>query len=210
MFYENDIFIIEVPTPNGVSIENLIFFLNLESRKLAQDFCVMNILRHKKIHIFLLEREYYYEIARAYFFNEVLPPNCIAFSIPYSKIFVMAYHAVCQQYTETEYYKVVLHECIHIFQYLATGIKPSSAIWLYEAIACFLAKQDSATIYIIPTWEQIKDDFYNTPGCYYVAYKLGKYLFKNYIFRDVLTLCTNVQRCEQIISAIFHDLFFIK
>ncbi len=72
--------------------------------------------------------------------NEV--DQIIAFSCDINNIFVLEYRDINSWYSLNAYDAVILHECIHSFQAYYSIIPPRQYIWLYESVACYLAKQN--------------------------------------------------------------------
>lgn len=104
---------------------------------------------------------------------------------------------------------MILHEIVHVLQRIATRVPPEQFIWLYEAVACYLAEQ-SAEISQSGnpvSWDTVKQNFYTVPGCYGIAYHLGKALLSGCPPGDVIARCSDVPRCETICAETYAGLF---
>ena len=107
--------------------------------------------------------------------------QAIAFAYDINNILVLEYKAVNDRYSLNEYYAVILHECIHAFQAYFSMISPEKYIWLYESVACYLAKQNkSFSEKNRVSWEKFTNDFYSSDDCYCLAYNFGKTIFKRF------------------------------
>lgn len=105
----------------------------------------------------------------------------IAFSSDINNIFVLEYGDVNSWYSLNAYDAVILHECIHAFQAYYSMISPRQYIWLYESVACYLAKQNKVfdKKNRVP-WDTFTNDFYRINDCYGLAYNFGEAIFKQF------------------------------
>lgn len=107
--------------------------------------------------------------------------QAIAFTCNINNIFVLEYKAVNDGYSLYAYDAVILHECIHAFQAYFSRISPGKYIWLYEAVACYLAGQSKKLNEKNRVlWESFTNDFYSSSNCYGLAYNFGEAIFKQF------------------------------
>lgn len=105
----------------------------------------------------------------------------IAFACDINNIFVLEYNVVNDWYSSNGYDAVILHECIHVFQAYFSMISPRKYIWLYESVACYLAKQNkSFNEKNRVSWKDFTNDFYSNCDCYGLAYNFGEAIFKRF------------------------------
>lgn len=105
----------------------------------------------------------------------------IAFTCDVNNIFVLEYRYVNSRYSLNAYDAVIVHECIHAFQAYFSMILPRQYVWLYESVACYLAKQKK--LYDGKkeiSWETFTNDFYSINDCYGLAYNFGEGIFKHF------------------------------
>lgn len=110
----------------------------------------------------------------------------ISFTCNANQIFILNYKSIRHIYSFSEYTRFIIHECIHVFQLYYSMIPPSKCIWLYEAVACYLAKQKKIfkpNKYI--NWNEFVNKFYHIENCYALAYNYG-YLTFNFFGSDIL------------------------
>lgn len=130
-----------------------------------------------KIHI-CNESEFKYIKEKSYM-NQ--PDYVVAFTCNVNQIYVLDYRNVSSWYSLNAYNAVIVHECIHAFQTYYSMISPRQYEWLYESVACYLAKQK--TSYDGKngvTWEVFTSDFYRINDCYGLAYNFGREIFKRF------------------------------
>lgn len=185
MNYENDIFILSSTIENDYY--NIISILEDNGKRMAKWFGFLELPQELKIHIFIEELEILKEIKKRLSIN--IPSYSIAFTANANKIYVSNYECLNHSITKIDYNKLILHECIHIFQMYFSRILPSKYVWLYETIACLLSEQDNACMPESEvSWNMFTKDFYNIKGCYGLAYKYGVKIFQNYSYEEVLNL----------------------
>lgn len=73
--------------------------------------------------------------------NIDVPDFVIAFTCKINNIFILEYRNINRWYSLNAYNAVIVHECIHAFQTYFSMIPPKQYVWLYESVACYLAKQ---------------------------------------------------------------------
>lgn len=194
MIHENKIFKLEYSgerLPDG-------FYELLDTQLLyiANQFGFEYLPHEYKIHISLLEKEAFIKEKNKYLAHDI-SFDCVAFST--YKVYVISYSAVSNQYSIEDYFRLIMHECIHVLQFYATKIPYKSAIWLYEAIASYLSGQSHAEKKIsLPDWNQLLNDFYRCNNCYNAAYEIGKCLFRKYPISQVMDICSDISKAEEI------------
>lgn len=105
----------------------------------------------------------------------------IAFTRDVNNIFVLEYRDINSCISSNAYDSIILHECIHAFQAYFSMISPRQYIWLYESVACYLAKQNKVfDEKNRVSWETFTNDFYRIRDCYGLAYNFGKAIFKQF------------------------------
>lgn len=107
--------------------------------------------------------------------------SVIAFSCDVNKIFVLEYRDLNSSYSLNAYDAVIVHESIHAFQAYFSMIPPKQYVWLYESVACYLAKQKkSYDGKSGVSWDAFINNFYTINDCYGLAYNFGKASFKRF------------------------------
>ena len=108
-----------------------------------------------------------------------VPDGSVAISSGANKVFIISYPDLKEQYSENGYLSLVVHECAHLFQLLFSQVNTTEYTWLYETVACYLARQEAK---VLPTrkieWESFTTSFYGVENCYALAYLFGKMLFQ--------------------------------
>lgn len=131
----------------------------------------------------------------------------IAFTCDINNIFVLEYNAVNDWYSSNAYDAVILHECIHVFQAYFSMISPRKYIWLYESVACYLAKQNkSFNEKNRASWEDFTNNFYSNCDCYGLAYNFGEAIFKRF-GNEILRLIKRPEECMIELMEIYNSKF---
>ncbi len=113
--------------------------------------------------------------------NIDVPDFVIAFTCKINNIFILEYRNINRWYSLNAYNAVIVHECIHAFQTYFSMIPPKQYVWLYESVACYLAKQKKAYNRKNKVlWETFTNDFYKINDCYSLAYNFGGEIFKQF------------------------------
>lgn len=114
------------------------------------------------------------------------------------QIHVLEYSFLDEHFTIEMYQKVLLHECIHMLQLYFTKVPFKEHIWLYESTACYMSKQEiNVNPSSVPEWSSILNNFYSCQNCYFWAYEIGKYLFKNHTKQQILEICKNPKMARE-------------
>lgn len=204
MIYETDMFRITY-MENDIK-EKAIDALITKSLRLALLFEISHLPLERKISINIMDKNIFKQ-QKSFYLGKSASPEVVAFST--ERIHVVSYRALCDRYTCEEYHKVILHEVVHVVQQLATKVPPEKNVWLYEAVACYLAGQRTE----IPQrgvplpWDVVKQDFYAVPRCYSIAYHLGKSLLSGCLSGGIVALCSDVSRCDKICAEAYASLF---
>lgn len=195
MLFETDLFQLKYEV--GQIPTNLLFTIEKEVKRVAAVFGIGHLVPAEKIRISVLDRNSF-DIEIGLHFGKDARPDIVAFFA--DQIYVISYASIFQNYSLDSYIRVILHECTHALQKIATGVPPREAVWLYEAVACFLAGQvrESAEENCNFIWEELKSDFYSVQDCYDAAYWLGKELLGGQTQGPVAALCSDLPRCEAI------------
>lgn len=192
MEYQNAVFCLKYD--GGADYQWLRTCLDTKCIAAAHLFGIKWLPEDLKIKITLLDNKKFYEQVKIYC-AEIMDKEYCAFST--YEIFALDYEEVCQRYSPKQYSMIILHECIHVAQLYYSGVLPNKAIWFYEALAAGIAEQKARKPDIWVKWEEIKNHFYRVPGCYYIAYHLGKYLLRNFQWKEILEFCKNPEICEK-------------
>lgn len=131
--------------------------------------------------------------------------NCFAYTD--SHVHVLSYQHLKGKVNRTDYLKMIRHECIHVLQHLSSRIAPREQTWLYESVACVIAKQYRNTPLNPPTWFNFTRHFYAVPECYAVAYHFGKAMLKAYSLKDLIDLSKRKKECLQLSRKIYKSTF---
>ena len=119
-------------------------------------------------------------------FSKNFSKHTISFTYNANQIFIMNYKCLRHMYSFSEYIRFIIHECIHVFQLYFSMIPPSKCIWLYEAVACYLAKQKKIfKSNKCINWDEFVNEFYYIDNCYALAYNYG-YLIFDFFGSDIL------------------------
>lgn len=131
--------------------------------------------------------------------------DCLAFST--SCIYVLSYQQLYSNVRRTHYLKAIRHECIHLLQHLTSKVPPHEMIWLYESVACTIAKQHQRFPINPPTWVNFTRNFYANTDCYSTAYHFGKALLEIYPLCDLIALSVRKKDCLQASRRIYKMTF---
>lgn len=132
-----------------------------------------------KIKIYICSEEEFKQKKEELHMN--VPDYVVAFTCKINKIFIVEYKNIDCWYSLNVYNSVIVHECIHVFQTYFSMMSPKQYAWLYESVACYLAKQKK--IYNRKNkilWETFTNDFYRINDCYGLAYNFGVEIFKQF------------------------------
>jgi len=204
MTYETDIYQI-ICGKEDIS-DALFCPLSARAKNLALLFGISSLPSCDRIRIDIMGRKRF-EIEKGLHFGKNASPEIVSFST--ERVCVVSYHAISNQYAPEEYRRVILHELVHVLQWITTRIPPERNVWLYEAAACYLAGQtaDISRIKDAAPWEMVKRSFYAIPGCYAIAYHLGAALLSDCAPGEVAALCSDASRCEAICAEVYASLF---
>ena len=177
-----------------------------QTRRLALLFGISCLPLDCKICIDIMDRNFF-EQQKSIFIGKNASSEIVAFSAV--RICVVSYCALRDKYTLDEYCKVILHEAVHVLQQITTRVPLEQNVWLYEAVACYLAGQtaESPQMEKAMPWDTVKQDFYAVPRCYGIAFHLGKALLSDCPPSDIVALCSDVPRCEKICAKAYATLF---
>lgn len=188
MYLENDVFILH----STESVGECDYLLKTEENieKIAEWFGFVSFPNELKIHIYIEKPEIFKIIKEKYRLS--IPSSSIAFTVEVNKIYITMYECLSHLMTQIDYAKLIIHECTHVLQMYYCKIDPSKYIWLYESMACFIAKQYSTCeLPLNICWSKFVNDFYNIDGCYSLAYKYGSKMFQYYSDKEILKLLKN-------------------
>lgn len=204
MTYETDIYRIICGEEDAA--DALFCPLAAQARRLALLFGISRLPPDDKIRIDILEWKPF-EREKGLHFGKSAGPEIVAFST--DRVCAVSYRAVRDRYTMEGYRRVILHEFVHILQWIATRVPPRQNVWLYEAAACYLAGQTADVSHIGNTvsWDAVRQNFYATPGCYSVAYHLGAALLSGCAPGEAASRCSDVPHCEAVCAEAYTSLF---
>ena len=204
MTYETDVYRIICEEEDAA--DALFCPLRAQVERLALLFGIPSLPPDCRIRVDILGREAF-EPEKSLRFGKSAGPEIVAFSTEH--ICAASYRAVRGRYTPEAYRKVILHELVHVLQWISTRVPPEQNIWLYEAAACYLAGQaaDVPPMGDAVPWDAVRRNFYATPGCYSVAYHLGSALLSGCAPGQAAALCSDVPRCEAVCAEAYARLF---
>lgn len=140
------------------------------------------------IKIYICQEEEFLKKARLYIEDS---SQVIAFTCDVNKIYVLEYECINDRYSINEYEALIIHECTHVFQAYFSMLPPEQYVWLYETVACYLAKQEKTyTGRNRVLWDDFVNDFYKIDECYGLAYIFGKEIF-NCFGEEILNVLKN-------------------
>lgn len=115
----------------------------------------------------------------------------VAFTCDANRIYVLSYANIKDRYSLRSYIGFIVHECVHVLYAYFSRLPFNRYAWLYESIACYLAKQEKTYSFneFVP-WERFTDNFYIINECYALAYNYGRLLF-DYFGEDILNALKN-------------------
>lgn len=180
--------------------------LAAQAERIALLFGIPGLPPDCRIRIDILGREAF-EREKSLRFGKSAGPEIVAFST--GRVRAASYRAVLGRYTPEEYRGVILHELVHVLQWISTRVPPERNVWLYEAAACYLAGQaaDVPPVGDAVPWDAVRRDFYGAPGCYGIAYHLGSALLSGCPPGGAAALCSDVPRCETVCAKAYAGLF---
>lgn len=156
-----------------------------------------------KIQIEFIEECFFEKLIESFSFDNTT--NIVAVTCNVNRVFIKQYECIKRGFSIESYIAVIVHECVHIFQYYYSMIPQAQYVWFYEAIACYLAGQNKKYCQDRNcSWERFTSDFYSTPNCYELAYELGKALF-NRCRNDVLDIIKEPSKYENIIKKMYNE-----
>lgn len=204
MTYESDVY--RIICGDEDAADALFCPLAAQAERLALLFGISHFPPDRKVRIDILDQELF-ERAKGLHFGKSAGPEIVAFST--ERVYAVSYHAVCSQYTPEEYRRVILHEFVHVLQWIATRVPPDQHVWLYEAAACYLAGQTADVPYIenVIPWDMVKQNFYAAPGCYSIAYHLGAALLSSCAPGEAVARCSDVPHCAAVCAEAYANLF---
>ena len=194
MTYESNIFLLHTCSEDS-SVAFLTRQLDNSGTAIAKKFGITCLPRGSKIEIHIIGLSQFSEMKNM-LFKSCNTNDIVAFSA--ESVYALSYPEIAMHYTIDSFCKVILHECIHAIQLMTTKVPTSHAVWLYEAVACYLSEQYQAfpKEEPIPTWRNVKNDFYSINHCYALAYLIGKMLIKQNDSADIVSLLSDLPRCE--------------
>lgn len=186
MEFENDIYMLS--SVEAYSFNKIVPLLEKEGIKIAKWFGFSCFPCELKIHIYIENKSTF----QSYIQEKKLchiPEDAIAFAVNGNEVHILDYASVEYRFIAPDYTKIILHECIHILQGYYSKVKPSECIWLYESVACFLAKQMRTYPFAQNvSWNMFISNFYKIDNCYGLAYKYGRQLFRFYSENEILQI----------------------
>ena len=205
MVYETDVYRISCEDESTSDI--LLYHLEKKAGELALLFGIPYPPADLKIHIDILDKQSF-EDKKSLHFRKSAGSEIVAFSTV--SICAVSYRTIHDQYTPEEYCRVILHELVHVLQRITTRISPEQNVWLYEAVACYLAGQRADVSYREKThtpWDIFKKNFYAVPECYSIAYHLGSALMSSCAPGEAAARCSDVVHCETVCAQAYRNLF---
>lgn len=197
-------------------IENLLTYHSIKDVKTNKDeldrkivsianfFGIFYLPEYLKIKIYFCDEKKFNQKAEELkfnFFNEIK-----AFTTKVNHIYILKFYFLENEFSPQEYNSFLIHECVHVFQMYFSKLKPDTFIWLYEAVACYLADQNvickSATK--VP-WEEFVNNFYYINNCYSIAYRYGKHLFEEF-GNEILNVLRVPIKFDKILREVYEKL----
>lgn len=204
MIYETDVY--RIICREEDTADALFCPLAAQAKRLALLFGISRLPSDRKIHIDILGQKPF-EREKGLHFGKSAGPEIVAFSTEH--VCAVSYRAIRDGYTPEEYRRVILHEFVHVLQWITTRIPPDQNIWLYEAAACYLAGQTADISHMEHTvpWDMVRQNFYATPECYSIAYHLGTALLSGCVPGEAAIRCSDVPHCEAVCAEAYASLF---
>ena len=205
MIYETDVY--RISCEDESTSDMLFYHLEKQAGELALLFGIPYLPTDLKIHIDILDKQAF-EDKKSLHFGKSTGSEIVAFSIV--NICAVSYRTIHDQYTPEEYCRVILHELVHVLQRITTRISPEQNVWLYEAVACYLAGQRADISYGEKThtpWDIFKKNCYAVPACYNIAYHLGAALMSSCAPGEAAARCSDVTQCEAVCAQAYRNLF---
>lgn len=201
MEYTNSIF--RIDTRRDQINDSILKCLNGRAIDLASAFGIHNLPSDLKLCIHLCEYEQFIDLADRNGIRKQYN-ECLAFCS--DAIYAIEYTYINEKQTESDYCKMILHECIHLLQQISTGLLPIKAVWLYESIACYLSEQKKIIPACIPSWHSFQTDFYSIKDNYAIAYILGKELIDNVGLERIIEIQNNLKELHAIGYRVYKEL----
>lgn len=204
MTYETDVY--RIICGEEEASDALFCPLAEQAEKLALLFGILHLPPDCRIRIDILGLEPF-EREKGLHFGKSADPEIVAFSTEH--VCAVSYRAIRSRYTPEEYRRAILHEFVHVLQWITTRVPPGQNVWLYEAVACYLAGQaaDISRKENAVPWNMVRQNFYAVPGCYRIAYHLGAALLSDCTPGEAAAWCSDVPRCEAVCAEAYAGLF---
>lgn len=204
MTYETDVY--QIICGEEEASDALFCPLAEQAKKLALLFGISYLPPDCRIRIDILGLEPF-EREKGLHFGKGAGPEIVAFSTEH--VCAVSYRAIRSRYTPEGYRQVILHEFVHVLQWIATRVPTEQNVWLYEAAACYLAGQtaDISNKGNAVPWDTVRQNFYATPGCYCIAYHLGAALLSGCAPGEAAARCSDVPYCEAVCAEAYAGLF---
>jgi len=202
--YETDVY--QITCGEEDTADELFCPLAARAGRLALLFGISRLPPDCRICIDILGRKSF-EREKGLYFGKSAGPEIVAFST--ERVRAVSYRAVQSRYTPEGYRQVILHEFVHVLQWISTRVPPKQNVWLYEAVACFLAGQTADVSHMgdaVP-WDTFRQDFYAAPRCYGIAYHLGAALLSGCAPGEAVARCSDVPHCEAVCAEAYAGLF---
>lgn len=204
MTYETDVY--RIICGEEEASDALFCPLAEQAEKLALLFGISHLPPDCRIRIDILGLEPF-EREKGLHFGKSTGPEIVAFSTEH--VCAVSYRAIRSRYTPERYRQVILHEFVHVLQWIATRVPTEQNVWLYEAAACYLAGQTADISHkenAVP-WDTVRQNFYATPECYRIAYHLGAALLSGCAPGEAAARCSDVPYCEAVCAEAYAGLF---
>lgn len=173
--------------------------------EVAYFFGFCNLCNELKLKIHICNELYFNRMKEKYCLNK--NKYTIAFSCDINHIYVLDYNLICRAWKLNAYEAVIVHETVHVFHRYFSQLPPYEYVWLYESVACYLAKQEN--IYNFDKdilWNTFIKDFYSIKDCYNLAYIYGKAIFNEY-GHEIYEVIKIPIKYENTLKEIFNSLF---
>lgn len=190
------------------SIENLkgVYTDNLEERiiSVAHFFGFQFLPKDLKLHLQICNRDDF-EKARVKT-NLSKIRDMLAFTCNVNHIYVLQRDCLSEWVSDSSYAAIIVHECVHIFQLYYSRLPQKQYVWLYEAVACYLAGQKKDYVGAIGvSWQNFADNFYGITNCYGLAYAFGEQLFLQHN-TIALEIIKDPKKYETILKNMFYSI----
>jgi hypothetical protein len=203
--YENDNFIIFYSVDDQTYIEQIIYTLSSNMKRIMDFFQIQGLTEKKEI-ILWNNRNKYAEYLKIYV--DQYQDWMIADTFNY-KINIVSFHLYkngeCHKNcTLNDYMKVIVHEFVHICQ---QEINPvcNDVIWFWEALATNLSKQMYNLVDFPYTSYDIMYNYKNIRDFHSVSYTLGRYLLDNYTKSQILMFVQQPNKLREVTECIISN-----